>query len=1198
MADMVCSKCNVGWEILEHDRYCGYCGCEAFGFSVKWKDDPLYYKGDRTDIHELTIIVENAGATQITFQPIKIESGNALKLTEKDKTFTVKPGKPYTTEVQVDPDKLKTEYPEKIVICAKNVSPDPDGIKSLELRTLPIPEFTLKPNSIPLEYPKSKETVPVEFKIEYQQNTFHIENIESSQGLINSFDLSKAPDTVCLKFNCSQLKDGLNSDILRFKLCGPTKPIEKHIEIHTKILPEPAKLFVPDTNLEIIQDKEQTHTLRLENRGEDTLEVNKIVLPDTSGLIQLPHLEFPIPIDAGQPQEVEISISSVDVTPGPHPIKLTIISNCATASEYQYTLNVKVKEREPYPHYLALDFGTTNSCCAYIDDNDNHNLKPIPLENRNADDSGNSTIYDPTIMPSSIIYRIEPENGRDYDVGSKAETDRTDSRDGPYYISSVKRWLGYRWHRQFPNNEQFQPTDVVSHILKHIINKAEDYLDQQNLPSKITRCVLTHPTKFNTQQQDALRQAFENIGITDLILIDEASAASMGIIFENYENLPEDYRLLVYDFGGGTIDIVLSQVTKKGNDVTIEPIARDGDPKYGGDDVTQAIVDYIIGEYRRRIEEISPGHEFDIPYCGPGQILQPSGDTDIDDAIRSNSTNLYRRAEEMKRELGTKSETEFTIDLNVVEHDVTTTLTKFIEKINKNHIQDESVLMEQIREIAIVKLTEGQFEFYIRRALNKTFAAIDTMIADNGERLPDLIVLAGQSSKMRFVKQMMDNHFKYKYQKDIKISLDDDPKTCVVMGAAEFGRPFTVLYEQEGVVKINNLSNKTQTRIGIERIRRGEGSVFSEIIPKGKIIPKESFNAIKFLLRSRLTSINVYEHFGTGDNLDENKSSRIDNYVLDIKKDVSVEELRGAKLKMAVKLNGEIELTAIVGDYKQPFTVKREIPAFVNKIHPTSFDIKIDRPQTTPVIKPDKPQTISPYQQKAERAIQDTRKQVMDLIRRYQEGEPIDFENTFPSKSSQKVILILNMITQDLCQWTSELKQSGQTDILQTVTFAEMAIKDKLKTIRAEDIPTPETLDPPTDVTTENELNRTRKECADYVDKFQGTLRSYELNREIDATVSVHFILQFIKDHLFNNLARNMPFDALPEKLDGFLQHVDLEIAPIEIGETEADSRVHDIQGSKQTGVRRGTIAEVIQPGLMKKNDGTIVQKPVVIRGE
>ena len=1194
MADMVCSKCNVGWEILEHNRYCGYCGCEAFGFSVKWKDDPLYYKGDRTDIHELTIIVENAGATQITFQPIKIESGNALKLTEEDKTFTVKPGKPYTTEVQVDPDKLKTEYPEKIVVCAKNVSPD--GIKSLELRTLPIPEFTLKPNSIPLEYPKSKETVPVEFKIEYQQNTFHIENIESSQGLINSVDLSKAPDTFHLEINCSQLEEGFNSDTLKFKLRGPSKPIEKQIQIQAKRLPEPAKLFVPETHLEIIQDREQTHTLRLENRGEDTLEINKIILADTSGSVQLPHLEFPIPIEGGKEQEVEISVSSVGAEPVKYPNKLTILSNCATAPKYQHTLNIKVKEREPYLHYLAIDFGTTNSCCAYIDENDFNKLKPIPLEDRTTDDSGNPTIPDPTIMPSSIIYRVEPENGRDYDVGSKADTARMDSRDGPYYISSVKRWLGYGWHRQFPNNKDFQPVDVVSHILKHIINKAENYLEQHNLPSKITRCVVTHPTKFNQQQQDALRQAFGNIGITDLILIDEASAASIGIIIK-YENLPEDYRLLVYDFGGGTIDIVLSQVTKKGDDITIEPIARDGDPKYGGDDVTQAIVDYIISEYRRRIEEISPGHKFDIPYCGPGQILQPTGNTDVDNAVRNNSTNLYRRAEEMKRDLGTQSETEFTIDINVVEHDVTTTLTTFIEKIIRNDIQDESDLQKRPQDIVRVKLTEAQFELYIQRALYNTFAKIDTMIADTGECLPDLVVLAGQSSKMRFVKQMMADHFKNKYQKDIEIHLDDNPKTCVVMGAAEYSMPYTVPIIG-GDVNIINLSNKTHTRFGITRYKLGIGNVFGEIIPKGKLIPVESYGTTELPLKTMLIPIKVLEHFGSDDNLDKDKVSPINTFNLKLPENVAIEELRSTKLKMAVKLNGEIELTAIVGDHKYPFIVQREIPPFVKEIHSTTPVIKIDRPQTTPVIKPDKPQTISPYQREAEKAIQDARKQVADLARRYQEGEPVDFENTFPAESSQKVILLLNMITLDLCKWISELKQSGQTDILQTVTYAEMAIKDKLKTIRVEDIPTPVPLNPPTDVTTETELNRIQKKCADYINKFQATLRRHELNREIDATKYKQFILQFIKNDLFNNVTRNMPFDALPEKLKDFLQLVGFEIVPIKIGETQADSRVHDIQGSKQTSVRRGTIAEVIQPGLMNKIDGKIVQKPVVIRGE
>ena len=1188
MAETVCSKCNVGWKILAHDRYCGYCGCEAFGFSVKWKDDPLFYKGDKTDNHELTLLVENAGATPITFQPIQLHSEDALTLSDTDKPFTVKPGKIYTTEVHVDPEKLKTEYPEKVIVCAQDVSPNQGGIKSLEFQALPLPEFTLKPNRVSLEYPKSREIETVDFKIEFQQNPFHIEGIDSSEEWINSFDLSKAPESVRLKINCNQLEKGDHSKTLRFKLRGPSEPIKKQIQIQSEILPEPPKLFVQEENLKIIQDREKSHTLTLKNTGERPLTIHSIAHSDSSGLVQLPDLEFPIIIEGEKEdgtenrkhREVSISISSVNIPPGTYSINFTIISDCATAPEYQYTLNVTVKKREIYPHYLAIDFGTTNSSCAYIDDN-TYSLELIPLEDRDRDKIVNPNLSEIMIMPSSIIYRSQPENGKDYDVGSKAETNRTDSKDGPYYICSVKRWFGYGWHRQFPNNQQLQPVDVVSHILKHIINKAEDYLEKQQIPSKVRRCVVTYPTKFNQQQQDALREAFEKIGITDLILIDEASAASMGIIFENYENLPEDYRLLVYDFGGGTIDIVLSQVTKEGNDITIEPINRDGDPKYGGDDVTQVIVDYVLNEYRRRIEEISPGHNFDIPYFGPRQILQPSGDTDIDEATRNNSTTLYRHAEEMKKELGTRSETEFTIELNVIEYGVTT-LPKFVEKILKNNIQDEGHLIERIREIARVKLSADQFQRFIEPALNKTFAAIDTMIADTGERLPDLIVLAGQSSKMRFVKQMMADHFKNKYQKDIEIRLDDNPKTCVVMGAVQYSLTHTLSDEEGGNVKIISLSNKTHTRLGIVR-RAGIRPVFGELIPKGRLIPNESKCTTKLPLQSWLTPIKVLEHFGVDDSLDENQVSPIGSYNLELPKDIPVETLQKAKLEMAVELNGEIKLTAIVGSDKHLYTVQRVQPEFVDEI-----------PQTTSVIKTVKPKPTSLYQRKAEEAIRDARQRIMELARNYRDGEPIDLDHIFPSTPSQMAIQNINTIARDLCQWTSELKQTGQTDLLQRLRYAEEAIKADLKTIRGENIPSPKSLDLPTDVSTDTEVNRIRNECANYVAKFESILRSYELDREVNISICE----QFIKNQLFNNLARFMPPDTLSKKLDKFLQLVDLEIIPIEIGKTEADSRLHDIQESQQTDVKRGTIAEVTQPGLMQKTDRAIVQKPVVIRGE
>ncbi|MCY4553658.1 MAG: Hsp70 family protein [Candidatus Poribacteria bacterium] len=1195
MADKICSKCGVGWMIQPYDKYCGYCGCAVFGFSVKWKEEPWIYTDDSANIRDLTILIENTGAYPITFHPIRTSRDDTIQFLDvNDKPFEVRAGEFHAVQIQVKPTNL-ARFAETIAVRAKDAPSNFESEKSLTLQALPLPDFRITPSLVPLSYPKSKKKDTINFEVEFQEEQFAIESIESSNEWIIEPNLSEAPRNICLEIDCTKLKAGWNSGTLSFKLRGPSKPIEKQIQVQANIEKEPAELSVVGEELEIIQDRENSHTFRLRNKGEKPLTITKIECDDSSNLIKLQNDECPIIIEGVKQQSgedkqqdeaahnVDILISTVGTDPGTYPINFKIHSNCHISPEYDYTLNIKVKKREKYLHHLAIDFGTTNSCCAYIDDNDNFALKPIPLEESAKDDTENPSTYDPTIMPSSIIYRTESENGRDYDVGAKAETDRTDTRDGPYFISSVKRWLGYRWHRQFPN-EQWQPVDVVSHILKHIIDKAEDYLEQQNIPSKIERCVITHPTKFNTSQQDALKQAFKKIGIIEenLKLIDEASAASMGIIFDNYSNLPEDYRLLVYDFGGGTIDIALSQVTKNGDDITIEPIARDGDPKYGGDDVTQAIVDYILSEYRRRIEEISPGHNFDIPYCGPGQVLQPSGKAEIDEATDKNSRTLQRRAEEMKIELGKLSETDFTLELDV-DVGAVMTLPKFVKMILAEHIQDENVLTERTQSILNVKLSADQFQRLIAPVLNKTFAMIDTMIAENGGRLPDLIVLAGQSSRMRFVKEMMVEHFKSKYQQNIEIRLDDNPKTCVVMGAAEFGRPITVPYEESGTVKVVNLSNKTHTRIGITRIRRGIGSVFSEIIPKGKLIPEESFNTITFPLNSRQTSINVYEHFGSSDELDENQVSQIDNYVLDLKKGIKEEELRTAKLKMAVGLNGEIKLAAIVGDHEEPFTVKREKPEFVDEI-----------PRTTSVIEILEQQPTSPYQREVEEVIQDTQQRVTELERNYQDGKPIDLDNIFISTPSQKVVLNLNTIARDLCQWANELKQDEQTDLLQTLRYAETAIKDKLKTIRGQAIPFPKTLELSTDVSTDTEVTHIRNECADYLEEYKSMLRKFELECEVDPSVCE----QLVRNQLFNNLARYMPPDSLSEKLDKFLQLVDLEIVPIKIGETEVDSRIHVIQGSKKTNVDAGTVAEIIIPGLMQKTDSAIVQKPVVIRGE
>ena len=241
------------------------------------------------------------------------------------------------------------------------------------------------------------------------------------------------------------------------------------------------------------------------------------------------------------------------------------------------------------------------------------------------------------------------------------------------------------------------------------------------------------------------------------------------------------------------------------------------------------------------------------------------------------------------------------------------------------------------------------------------------------------------------------------------------------------------------------------------------------------------------------------------------------------------------------------------------------------------------------------------YRREAKTTVQRTNKQVSELARAYKDGGAIDFVNIENPTLSQKILLILNWVAITIREWKNELEQSGKTDrnLIETLTYKEQDIKEKLKAIRGEKTPVPDSLELETDIDSDTELNEIRKECSYHVAWFEGRLFGYEERSEISNLEEYdQFIPQFIKDRLFNGVSRFVPFDQLPEQLEQCLQLVGYEIVLIEIGKTQADARVHDIQGSRQTNGECGTVVEVILPGLRRVADGEIIQKPVVIRGE
>lgn len=84
---------------------------------------------------------------------------------------------------------------------------------------------------------------------------------------------------------------------------------------------------------------------------------------------------------------------------------------------------------------------------------------------------------------------------------------------------------------------------------------------------------------------------FSEIGI--ILPLSILAAYAYG--FEIRRNASEAYRMVVYDFGGGTFDITVLEV--KGG--YFKHLAIDGDIQLGGRDIDQCLRDYAAGEVKR-----------------------------------------------------------------------------------------------------------------------------------------------------------------------------------------------------------------------------------------------------------------------------------------------------------------------------------------------------------------------------------------------------------------------------------------------------------------------------------------------------------------------------------------------------------------------------------------------------------------------
>src|SRR5476651_1682732 len=238
---------------------------------------------------------------------------------------------------------------------------------------------------------------------------------------------------------------------------------------------------------------------------------------------------------------------------------------------------------------LGIDLGTTNSCMAVMEGGE-----PLVLENS----EGKRT------TPSVVAFTKTGERV----VGDAAKRQPvTNSRNTVY---SIKRFMGRKFDevqeeiKRVPYKvvrasngdaaveveiegkaKQFSPPEISAMILAKLKADAETRLGE-----KITQAVITVPAYFNDSQRQATKDAGRIAGLEVLRIINEPTAASLAYGLDK----KKDEKIAVYDLGGGTFDISVLEI----GDGVFEVKATNGDTHLGGDDWDNAIMDWLLAEFK------------------------------------------------------------------------------------------------------------------------------------------------------------------------------------------------------------------------------------------------------------------------------------------------------------------------------------------------------------------------------------------------------------------------------------------------------------------------------------------------------------------------------------------------------------------------------------------------------------------------
>ena len=219
---------------------------------------------------------------------------------------------------------------------------------------------------------------------------------------------------------------------------------------------------------------------------------------------------------------------------------------------------------------IGIDLGTSNSAAAAMIGG-----KPTIIQ------AAEGTSIGGKAFPSVVAFTRDGQ----LIVGEPARRQMISNPEGTVIAAKRKMGTDFKFN---VFGKEYTPQQISSFILQKIKRDAEAFLGDT-----VDKAVITAPAYFNDNQRQATKDAGEIAGLQVVRIINEPTAASLAY---GLDKVQKDLKILVFDFGGGTLDVTVMEM---GGGV-FQVKSTSGDTQLGGTDMDNTLVDHVLQEFKKQ----------------------------------------------------------------------------------------------------------------------------------------------------------------------------------------------------------------------------------------------------------------------------------------------------------------------------------------------------------------------------------------------------------------------------------------------------------------------------------------------------------------------------------------------------------------------------------------------------------------------